>query len=295
MVSDMKGPITENGGLSSSYPGGKGGAGVYQTIINLIPPHNTYIETHLGGGAIMRHKKPAKKNIGIDIDPAVIARWNDAPGITIIQDDAARYLADCQFTGHEFVYSDPPYLMETRTSGKLYNFEYSDDDHVRLLRLLLSLPCMVMVSGYHSALYNDVLWGWNKKSFESMTRGGTKRTEWVWYNYPDPVNLHDYSYLGDTFRERERIKRKLNRWVNRLNSLPVLERNALLSAMSKAIEDCNKNPCAVGSYDLDKLIKRLEPYAMGAFSGHVSEWPQLKPLLHEVQCFLETVQAVSNS
>ena len=33
------------------YPGGKGGAGVYQTIINNIPPHDTYIETHLGSFA----------------------------------------------------------------------------------------------------------------------------------------------------------------------------------------------------------------------------------------------------
>ena len=37
-----------------AYPGGKNGAGVYQTLINLIPPHDTYIETYLGGGAIMR-------------------------------------------------------------------------------------------------------------------------------------------------------------------------------------------------------------------------------------------------
>jgi len=38
----------------STYPGGKGGSGVYQKIINLIPPHDVYIETHLGGGSIMR-------------------------------------------------------------------------------------------------------------------------------------------------------------------------------------------------------------------------------------------------
>jgi DNA adenine methylase len=32
------------------YPGGKSGAGVYQTIINLMPPHTVYIEPFLGGG-----------------------------------------------------------------------------------------------------------------------------------------------------------------------------------------------------------------------------------------------------
>jgi hypothetical protein len=33
-----------------TYPGGKGGAGVYQMIINQIPPHRVYIEPFLGGG-----------------------------------------------------------------------------------------------------------------------------------------------------------------------------------------------------------------------------------------------------
>jgi len=30
------------------------------------PPHDTYIETHLGGGAVMRNKPPARNNIAID-------------------------------------------------------------------------------------------------------------------------------------------------------------------------------------------------------------------------------------
>ena len=51
------------------YPGGKGGAGVYQTIINNIPPHDTYIETHLGGGNILERKRPAARSVGIDVDP----------------------------------------------------------------------------------------------------------------------------------------------------------------------------------------------------------------------------------
>lgn len=35
-----------------SYFGGKAQDGVYQTIINQIPPHQIYIEPFLGGGAI---------------------------------------------------------------------------------------------------------------------------------------------------------------------------------------------------------------------------------------------------
>ena len=45
--------------------------------------------------------------------------------------------------------------------------------------------------------------------------------------------LQGCSYLGDNFRERERIKRKRKRWVNRLQSMPILERQALLAAMTE--------------------------------------------------------------
>ena len=51
-----------------TYPGGKSGAGVYQRIINLIPPHRVYIEPFLGGAAILRHKRPADVSIAIDAD-----------------------------------------------------------------------------------------------------------------------------------------------------------------------------------------------------------------------------------
>jgi DNA adenine methylase len=55
-----------------AYPGGKAGAGVFQTIINRMPQHRVYIEPFLGGGAIMHHKKPAALNIGIDKDPEAV-------------------------------------------------------------------------------------------------------------------------------------------------------------------------------------------------------------------------------
>lgn len=31
-----------------------------------------------------------------------------------------------------------------------------------------------------------------------------------------------------------------------------------------------------------ELLKRIEPYAQGSFSGNVNEWPQLKPLLKDI-------------
>lgn len=55
-----------------SYPGGKQGSGSYQTIINLMPPHRVYIEPFLGGGAVLKTKRPAKVNIGIERDRSTL-------------------------------------------------------------------------------------------------------------------------------------------------------------------------------------------------------------------------------
>ncbi len=40
-----------------------------------MPPHEVYMESHLGGGAIMRYKRKARRSIGIEIDPEVIGIW----------------------------------------------------------------------------------------------------------------------------------------------------------------------------------------------------------------------------
>ena len=63
-------------------------------------------------------------------------------------------------------------------------------------------------------------------------------TEWIWMNYSKPVQLYDYSYLGDNFREREKIKLKLKRSTARFKSMPILERQALLSALQTVNENC---------------------------------------------------------
>jgi len=216
-----------------NYPGGKGG--VFQKLVNLMPPHDVYIETHLGGGAVMRNKRSAQRNIGIEIDPEVVGMWKDAHPVDfeLIHDDAINYLNNYSFRGRELVYCDPPYLRETRKKSKrLYKYEYSLEQHIDLLEVLKTLPCMVMISGYDSILYKESLNGWNTHNFQSVCHHGLA-TEWVWMNYSSPVILHDYRYLGNNFRERERIKRKSKRWVDRLQSMPVLERQSLLSAMSE--------------------------------------------------------------
>src|SRR5262245_43071168 len=71
-----------------SYPGGKAGAGVYQKLINLMPPHTVYIEPFLGHGAVLLHKRPAPINIGLDLDPRAVREVRARLTAAIAQDDA---------------------------------------------------------------------------------------------------------------------------------------------------------------------------------------------------------------
>lgn len=221
-----------------NYPGGKGGSGVYQQIINQIPPHDVYIEAFVGGGAVFENKRSARLNILNDIDSDVVKCWQErtraVPGVIAQCCDAISFLRDYKFKGNEFVYADPPYLGETRKGGVIYKHEMLDEEsHLALLYQLRRLDCNVMVSGYWSELYADWLKDWRTISFPSVTRGGTVATEWLWMNYPKPTALHDYRYLGNNYRERERLKRIRVNMVNKIKRMDELERLMLSAAIAE--------------------------------------------------------------
>lgn len=212
------------------YPGGKGR--LWQDIVSLMPPHETYIETHLGGGAVMRNKRPARTSVGIDVDPRVIAKasvW-DVPGLLLHNADAVEFLAGYPFKGQELVYADPPYVAATKQNRRYYRHEYTDEDHRRLLDVLAKLKCRVMISGYFSQLYEQALQGWAVKELVNISHAGLRR-ERLWANFEFSPDLHDYTSIGGSFRERERIRRKAGRWMDKLARLPDLERRAVLAAL----------------------------------------------------------------
>lgn len=219
---------TDEGASAMPYPGGK--ARCFQHIINLIPPHRTYIETHVGGGAVLRHKAAAEVNVAIDRDPAVIRRFAGRfdSSYQFIVGRAEDFLAGHAFVGTEFVYLDPPYWPASRRSARApYRFDYSETDHRALLEQIRTLPCAVMISGYRNPCYDETLRGWNRRSFPGITRVGP-REETVWFNY-EPGLLHDVRYFGDSFRERQSIKRRRRRWANRFRREPRPIQQAVLA------------------------------------------------------------------
>jgi DNA adenine methylase len=245
-----------------AYPGGKNGSGVYQKIINQMPLHSIYIEPFLGHGAIMRLKRPAISSIGIDADSDVISAWHSTaslgsvpPNLTLLQGDAIAWLASHAKDGDmintsTLIYLDPPYLISTRRQHRpIYLCELSEKDHERLLSIIKDLPCMVMISGYWSHMYAKALKDWRTVTFTARTRGGSIAHEWLWMNFSEPIRLHDYQFLGDNFRERERIKRKRQRWERRLKAMPALERYAILSSIAE-MSDARASPAvAIGAGD----------------------------------------------
>lgn len=207
------------------YPGGKGKS--FQHVINVMPPHRVYIETHLGGGSVMRNKLPATHNIGIDADARALSALSTASmsSIELIHGRAEDFLLRYEFRGDELVYADPPYHPDTRRQTRIYRNEYTVEDHERLIALLKALPCMVVLSGYASPLYNDSLTGWETRTFHAKTHTDV-REETLWFNFEPPQVLHDSRYLGQNFRERQATKRRLDRLKEKVGGMNPIERAA---------------------------------------------------------------------
>jgi DNA adenine methylase len=213
----------------NSYFGSKATSGLCQPIIAMMPPHDTYIETHLGGGAIMRRKPPALHNIGIDLDLKPLTAFECDYSVEKIHGCAHQFLSSYTYDGRELVYCDPPYLHKTRSSTRRYRFDYQEQDHVELLKILKGLSCSVILSGYPSTLYDEQLTGWNTIELQVMNQGGV-RTEKLWFNFT-PDRVHWCRYAGKNFTDRQRIKRKAESWGKRYQALPRPERLALLSSI----------------------------------------------------------------
>ena len=215
------------------YPGGK--FRCYQKLINLIPPHRVYIETHLGGGAVLRSKAAAEINIGIDCDPAVIRPFlgRFGPEYRFFTLTAEEFLEAYSFKGDEFVYADPPYWPASKRSRRCaYRYNYTESAHLKLIQILRGLPCAAMISGYANPVYDEALKGWGKYVFAGTSHVGLRQEE-VWLNF-EPGPLHDTRFLGRTFRERQSIRRKRLRWAARFSNEPVGVQQALLADLASA-------------------------------------------------------------
>ena len=109
----------------------------------------------------------------------VIERY-DAPG-----------LIDRLATSDTVIYADPPYLASTRSArgGNGYRIEADEEHHERLADALHATPATVLLSGYHSPLYDRLYDGWDRvevpvriHASNAVTSERGYRVEVLWSN-----------------------------------------------------------------------------------------------------------------
>jgi DNA adenine methylase len=114
-------------------------------------------------------------------------------GVVIENKDAVTVMR--QHDGSETLhYVDPPYVASTRDKGGDYAFEMTDLQHIELSAALHGLMGKVVLSGYHSALYDGLYADWHRVEREAHADGARVRTEVLWMNYkPDglPMSLFE--------------------------------------------------------------------------------------------------------
>lgn len=109
----------------------------------------------------------------------------------VIENRPAALLIRAEDTPATLFYCDPPYLVGTRTSPKVYGCEMTQTGHQELLDVLLTVRGKVILSGYPNPFYDRVLDGWTRHVIPIVNHaagGKVKRTmqEVLWMNY-DPA------------------------------------------------------------------------------------------------------------
>lgn len=80
------------------------------------------------------------------------------------------------------MYLDPPYVLSTRNK-RIYKYEFSNEDHKKLLEFCIKSKAKIIISGYENELYEKYLKGWHKDQTVVDCESGKKRTETIWMNY----------------------------------------------------------------------------------------------------------------
>ena len=225
----------------TGYPGGKGQSGLIQWILGMLPGHVYYCEPFAGHAGVFRAKGAALRSWLIDRDEDVSMWLRGAVGAAAMVEcgDGVRWMelaAEWGWgPGEGLVYVDPPYLMSTRSGRRRYAWELTAWEHRRILSAAVAMAAAVVISGYESRLYMEMLEGWRCERRRVRTRWGGWRTECVWLNGAcaamPPGAGGEYARWGGTFRERGRVSKRVDRWGRRFSAMAAAERRAVLGRL----------------------------------------------------------------
>lgn len=158
---------------------------------------NFYIRLNMGHGFRTTGEKVGWKNDVQGRERAYAAKnWCDLPEMLMeaaerlrgvqIENRPAIELMDRFNYKNVLVYLDPPYMPEVR-HGKQYKCEMFDhESHEEILEAAKAHKGPVLISGYDTELYNDMLRGWHKEETTSYSQVCSKKREILWMNYDPP-------------------------------------------------------------------------------------------------------------
>lgn len=225
-----------------NYTGGKAGDGTYQKIISCIPACDVWVDAFAGGFGVTANLSLPDLTIINDIDVDVYAELQRvARGAAVIPLNLDYFrlwnlVRLLSLSRRVCVYFDPPYLLGTRSDQReYYKHDWGDGDHAIFYSFLANRSesgVNILFSHYPCDFYDrlHMNFGWRYIDFNSMTRGGV-RVERLYMNFAEPLELQDIRYAGDDFTDRQRIKRKADRWIKKLKSMPAAERQYILSML----------------------------------------------------------------
>jgi DNA adenine methylase len=100
----------------------------------------------------------------------------------VIENKNALDVIDHHDSEETLFYVDPPYLFSTRDAGNDYRYEMTDQEHIELAKKLHEVKGMIIISGYHSELYDELYKDWTMRQKITYSDGdkSKKRTEVLW-------------------------------------------------------------------------------------------------------------------
>jgi len=228
----------------TKYPGQKAIEGLYHKIINEIPVCRYYHEPFAGSAQIARKIAVGSSQVKIflnDIDKNVTDCF-PLPGAIVANVHVLHYIKKVlSGSGKDhFAFFDPPYIHDTRPNNiDLYANEMTIDDHYDFISAARRLPCNVMIIHPDYPLYNNYLRDWRKVQVRVRYHNKTS-LENLYMNYQPPDVLLMDDYLGVDCWDRQRIKRKGERLINKLSLLQPRERNFLIKRINDEFKPIQK-------------------------------------------------------
>lgn len=156
------------------YPGSKWGIAGW--IISFFPEHHSYLEPFFGSGTVLFNKPRSNIETVSDPDGNVVNLFG------WIKKDPERLAYEIYYTP----YARQVYMPEVRC-GKQYKHEmFTEESHKQLLETAKAHKGPVLISGYESDLYNDMLQGWHREETTCYSQACSKKKEVLWMNF-EPV------------------------------------------------------------------------------------------------------------